>query len=112
VLAEVGSSNTRPGADMARLRILDGWMGMNSSTRAATSSIGKRRRSLRGSSPYREAERIGGALVIELGAATGHYSRRTPYRRRAELRGHGRSSRGRLYVSVEVDLGQVLHNVP
>lgn len=57
---------------------------------------------------YREAERIGGALVIELGGATGHYSRRTHYRRRAELREHGLVLADDFYAPVEVDMGQVL----
>lgn len=57
---------------------------------------------------YREAERIGGALVIELGGAAGHYSRRTHYRRRAELREHGLVLADDFYVPVEVDMGDVL----
>jgi len=57
---------------------------------------------------YREAERIGGALVLELGGAAGHYSRRTHYRRRAELRDHGLVLADDFYAPVEVDMGQVI----
>jgi hypothetical protein len=57
---------------------------------------------------YRQAERIGGALVIELGGATGHSRRRTHYRRRAELREHGLVLADDFYAPVEVDMGNVL----
>jgi hypothetical protein len=57
---------------------------------------------------YRQAERIGGALVIELGGAAGHYTRRTHYRRRAELRECGLVLADDFYAPVEVDMGHVL----
>jgi hypothetical protein len=57
---------------------------------------------------YREAERIGGALVIELGGAASHYSRRTHYRRRAELRERGLVLADDFYTPVAVDMGDVL----
>jgi hypothetical protein len=57
---------------------------------------------------YRQAERIGGALVIELGGAASHYTRRTHYRRRAELREHGLVLADDFYAPVEVDMGRVL----
>jgi hypothetical protein len=57
---------------------------------------------------YRQAERIGGALVIELGGAAGHYSRRTQYRRRAELRDRGLVLADDFYAPVQVDMGRVL----
>lgn len=57
---------------------------------------------------YREAERIGGALLIELGGAAGHYNRRTHYRRRAELRTHGLVLADDFYEPVQVDMGDVL----
>ena len=57
---------------------------------------------------YRQAERIGGALVIELGGAGSHSSRRTHYRRRAELRHHGLVLADDFYAPVEVDMGEVL----
>jgi hypothetical protein len=57
---------------------------------------------------YRQAERMGGALVIELGGAAAHYSRRTHYRRRAELRERGLVLADDFYAPVEVDLGEVL----
>jgi hypothetical protein len=57
---------------------------------------------------YRQTERIGGALVIELGGAAGHYSRRTHYRRRAELREHGLVLADEFYAPVAVEMGAVL----
>jgi hypothetical protein len=57
---------------------------------------------------YRQAERIGGSLVIELGGAAGHSSRRTRYRRRAELRERGLVIADDFYAPVEVDMGDVL----
>jgi hypothetical protein len=57
---------------------------------------------------YRQAERIGGALVIELGGAASHYSRRTHYRRRAELRDQGLVLADDFYTPVAVDMGAVL----
>jgi hypothetical protein len=57
---------------------------------------------------YREAERLGGALVIELGGASNHYSRRTHYRRRSELREHGLVLADDFFAPVEVDMGRVL----
>lgn len=57
---------------------------------------------------YRPAERIGGALVIELGGGGPHYGRRTHYRRRAELRGHGLVLADDFYAPVEVDMAEVL----
>lgn len=56
----------------------------------------------------REAERLAGALVLLTGGAGEAYSRRTFYRRRAELREAGYVVADDLLEPVEVDLGSVV----
>lgn len=58
--------------------------------------------------PWKEAERLAGSLVLLTGGAAEGYSRRTMYRRRADLREAGFVVVDDLAEAVEVNLGDVL----
>jgi hypothetical protein len=58
--------------------------------------------------PWKEAERLAGSLVLLRGGAGDGYSRRTMYRRRAQLREAGYVVVDDVVEAVEVDLGEVV----